>query len=77
MDFTVGERVTRKSYQHDLLFRIAKLGASEAVLHGEDIRLIADAPFADLRRVEERDLKKRKKVVRKQEEHSFKLFRQD
>ncbi|HLR66670.1 sporulation peptidase YabG [Virgibacillus alimentarius] len=77
MSFITGELVTRKSYQHDLLFRIESLGNDFAILHGEDIRLEADAPIDDLVHVKERDLEKRRKKGKEQEEFSYRLFRQD
>ncbi|SFB31572.1 spore coat assemly protein [Lentibacillus halodurans] len=77
MSFSTGERVTRKSYQHDLLFRIASITGETAILHGEDIRLAADAPLDDLVYIRERDLKKRKQKGKEQEEFSYRLFRQD
>ncbi|WP_100011828.1 sporulation peptidase YabG [Lentibacillus sediminis] len=77
MSFTIGELVTRKSYQHDLLFRVAS-GKKEPIhLYGEDIRLEADAPADDLVRVEDRELKKRKEKGKEQEDFSYRLFRQD
>lgn len=57
--FSIGERVTRKSYNHDVLFRVASVKQEYAFLHGEDIRLIADAPMSDLQIIEERELKKK------------------
>lgn len=77
MDFAIGELVTRKSYQHDLLFRIANIFRDKAVLHGEDFRLVADAALSDLVHVLDRDLKKRRKKVKEQEDSSYRLFRQD
>ncbi|WP_174615333.1 sporulation peptidase YabG [Virgibacillus ihumii] len=77
MDFTTGEFVTRISYRHDLLFRIASVTNETATLHGEDIRLAADAPLDDLTHVEDRDLAKRKRKGKEQEESSYRLFRQD
>ncbi|MFC4558546.1 sporulation peptidase YabG [Virgibacillus kekensis] len=77
MDFTKGELVTRKSHNHDLLFRIASVSGSEAILYGEDVRLEADAPLNDLVHVEERDLKQRKQKEKEQLESSYRLFRQD
>lgn len=76
MGFTAGDLVTRKSYNHDLLFRIIELG-DEAILHGEDVRLLADAPVSDLEKIGDRDLKKRKAASKEKEEESFELFRQD
>lgn len=74
---TVGELVTRKSYQHDLLFRIASIKQDIAILHGEDIRLEADAPLHDLANIEARELEKRRQKGKEQEEFSYRLFRQD
>jgi spore coat assemly protein len=74
---TAGELVTRKSYQHDLLFRITSISQDKAILHGEDIRLEADAPLEDLTKVVERDLEKRRQKGKEQEEFSYRLFRQD
>ncbi|MFD1362592.1 sporulation peptidase YabG [Lentibacillus salinarum] len=77
MSFSTGERVTRTSYHHDLLFRIATISGDMAILHGEDMRLAADAPLDDLVRVNEKELAKRKKQGKEQEEFSYRLFRQD
>lgn len=77
LPFTKGELVTRKSYSHDLLFRIAKLNNDTAVLYGKDVRLAADAPLDDLSRIEGRELEKRRHMIKKQEESSFRLFHQD
>jgi len=75
--YTKGELVTRKSYQHDLLFKISSLKQNKAILSGYEYRLVADAPIDDLTRVEKRDLEKRRQKSREQEESSFRLFRQD
>ncbi|QKY70886.1 sporulation peptidase YabG [Lentibacillus sp. CBA3610] len=77
MSFSIGERVTRKSYNHDLLFRIASITGDTAILHGEDIRLAADASLDDLVHIKETDLAKRKQKGKEQEELSYRLFRQD
>lgn len=44
----VGMCVTRKSHQHDILFRVKQIENNRAILQGEVIRLIADAPIEDL-----------------------------
>lgn len=77
MGFTVGDLITRPSYNNDLLFRIAQIDSQKATLHGVDLRLVADAPLSDLLLVEERELKKRLKEEKKREEFSYRLFRQD
>lgn len=76
-DFTTGEMVTRISHHHDLLFRIASIKQNQAILHGEDMRLLADAPLDDLVKIKDRDLKKRVKKQKEKEEYSYRLFRQD
>lgn len=77
MSFSIGELVTRISHKHDLLFRIASVTEDTAIVHGEDIRLVADASLDDLTHVQERDLQKRKQKEKEQEEFSYRLFRQD
>jgi spore coat assembly protein len=81
MDIKVGDIVARKSYECDLLFRVIdikeKNGEKEAILHGEDVRLIADAPFNDLIIIDEREQQARRKKEKELIEQSYKLFRQD
>ncbi|MGP4063309.1 sporulation peptidase YabG [Oceanobacillus sp. M65] len=77
MDVRKGGLVTRKSYNHDLLFRVDKVEKGVAALFGEDIRLEADAPVNDLTIVAERELEKHRKKGKEQEEFSYRLFRQD
>lgn len=77
MSFSIGELVTRISHEHDLLFRIASVSKDIAIVHGEDIRLAADAPLGDLMHVEKRDLQKRKQREKEQVASSYRLFRQD
>lgn len=77
MDFVIGDLVTRKSYQHDILFRVSSQQGDVVIIHGEDIRLEADAPVDDLVLVEQRELDKRRKKVKEKEESSYRLFRQD
>lgn len=77
MQWKKGDIVTRKSYNHDLLFRIQSIKRDLAQLYGEDYRLEADAPVDDLEKVDKRELLKRKKAEREKEDYSFRLFRQD
>ncbi|MFS0749663.1 sporulation peptidase YabG [Oceanobacillus sp. 1P07AA] len=72
-----GELVTRKSYEHDLLFRVVEIKKDIAVLHGEDLRLAADAPISDLEKVDQREKKRRKEQEKEKQETSYRLFRQD
>ena len=50
MQFKIGDMVVRKSYRRDILFRIIRIdqsanGEPVAVLHGDEVRLIADGAF--------------------------------
>lgn len=77
MAFMVGELVTRTSYHHDILFRISSVSNQTALLHGEDIRLEADAHLDDLKKIPERDIQKHIIKGKEKEDYSFRLFRQD
>ncbi|RDW15297.1 sporulation peptidase YabG [Oceanobacillus arenosus] len=77
MDASTGTLVTRKSYNHDLIFRIAYVKDGIANLYGEAIRLEADAPIEDLVVVETRELERRRRNGKEKEENSYRLFRQD
>ncbi|AGT30497.1 peptidase [Geobacillus genomosp. 3] len=81
MDVKIGDIVARKSYQCDLLFRVIDIkekdGEREAILYGEDVRLVADAPCSDLVVIDERERQERKKREIELIEQSYRLFRQD
>ncbi|MFD1039891.1 sporulation peptidase YabG [Virgibacillus byunsanensis] len=77
MSFKTGELVTRISYNHDLLFRVVSVTKDTALLHGEDIRLEADASVDDLTRVQDAELEKRRRKGKEHEDFSYRLFRQD
>lgn len=77
MDIQIGTLVTRASYDHDLLFRVQSIQKEEAMLSGIDVRLVADAPVEDLVRVSDSELTYRQKQRKKEEEYSYRLFRQD
>ncbi|MFI3307467.1 MAG: sporulation peptidase YabG [Mycoplasmatota bacterium] len=48
MDFKIGDLVTRRSYQNDLVFFITKIEEKKAYLKGTNIRLQADSDLDDL-----------------------------
>ncbi|HHY75088.1 MAG TPA: sporulation peptidase YabG [Bacillus bacterium] len=77
MKSKVGDIVTRKSYKHDLLFRVTEINDSTAILFGEDVRLIADAPIADLISIDDKEYESRQKREKEKVEKSNRLFRQD
>lgn len=45
----IGDYVTRKSYQHDIVFRVIDIQGSNCILSGVCIRLSADSPIEDLK----------------------------
>jgi len=53
MLFKIGDLVTRKSYQNDLLFKIIDIHGDVAYLKGVDVRLYADSDLEDLELVKE------------------------
>jgi spore coat assembly protein len=78
----VGATVARLSYNCDLLFRVIEIkndhdGKGKAVLYGEDVRLIADAPFSDLKLLDDHEKDQYISLERQKQEHSFSLFKQD
>lgn len=57
MDFKVGDLVTRNSYNNDLSFIIIKIEDDICYLKGVNIRLYADSPVSDLKKVIEESKK--------------------
>lgn len=74
MSFKVGDYVTRKSYNHDILFRISSIDDDIAILYGVHFRLKADAPLSDLSHIDDDELKRRKKLRKEEEDRSFRKF---
>lgn len=60
MLFKIGDLVTRKSHNHDMVFRITDIKDNIVFLKGYNVRLIADSPLEDLTLCEncEEELKK-------------------
>ncbi|RFU66925.1 sporulation peptidase YabG [Peribacillus saganii] len=81
MKFEVNDIVGRRSYKCDILFRVINVkeidGVPFAILYGKDLRLIADAPFEDLLKVDEQERDIRKKKDDELLDQSFRLFSQD
>ena len=48
MLFNIGDYVTRKSYNNDMVFKIKEIHNDVVILEGVNIRLIADSPINDL-----------------------------
>ncbi len=47
--FQIGDLVTRKSYNNDIIFKIIKIEEENFILKGEVVRLYADSPKDDLK----------------------------
>lgn len=82
VQFQIGDMVARKSYQMDVLFRIIGIeqtskGNSIAILHGDEVRLIADSDFSDLVAVKKDEQMMRKKKDESRMNESLELLRQD
>lgn len=81
MDIQINQIVGRKSYHCDIPFRVIRLykhnGEMFALLYGEDIRLIADAPIGDLTILDQQTKNRILAPYRQMEEQSNYLFRQD
>lgn len=81
MTINLMDIVGRVSYNCDIMFRVIDIreeaGQKLAILYGEDIRLIADAPYEDLMIISAPDRMKKEQESRSLEEQSYHLFRQD
>lgn len=76
MKIKEGDLVARYSYDCDIIFRVVRIHNDVADLVGEEVRLAADAPLSDLKKVNDREWREYEKQFRKQEENSYRLFRQ-
>lgn len=52
MQFQIGDIVSRKSYNNDILFKIIDISSNVVTLKGVDLRLYADCEISDLRKEE-------------------------
>ncbi|WP_064091134.1 sporulation peptidase YabG [Rossellomorea aquimaris] len=81
VNIEINDVVGRLSYQCDILFRVIDIrmidGQKTAILYGEDFRLIADAPFQDLKKMDPREQDYINQEFRSKEKQSLDLFRQD
>lgn len=51
MEILKGDSVTRKSYNHDIVFKVLNIKDDVYYLKGIDVRLYADSPLTDLEKV--------------------------
>ncbi|SFQ20968.1 sporulation peptidase YabG [Salibacterium halotolerans] len=76
-ELKAGDLVTRHSYDGDIIFRITSMDDKNAELAGEELRLAADAPIDDLKKVDETERRSHEKNLREKEERVYRLFRQE
>lgn len=56
--FSIGDTVARKSYNLDVIFKITEINGEVASLAGLTVRILADAPLYDLKKVTKENLEK-------------------
>ena len=49
MKYNIGDMVTRNSHQNDIIFTIVDIKGDTYYLKGLNTRLLADAPYSDLK----------------------------
>lgn len=78
MNFVVGDIVTRKSYNNDILFRIIEIDHNNVFLKGVDVRLIADSSIDDLVKViDEIDSSREDRLLVQKAKNSLNLDRSE
>ncbi|GAE47377.1 YabG protein [Mesobacillus boroniphilus JCM 21738] len=75
MNINLMDIVGRVSHQCDIMFRVIDIGEKHgkkiAILYGEDFRLIADAPYEDLIKIDPSMRMRLTKEFRSLEEQSY------
>lgn len=61
----VGDIVARKSYNYDVLFKVERINADMVDLVGMTVRIIADAPIYDLKKISPEEVTTRLKNIEK------------
>jgi len=64
-NFKIGDIVARRSYNYDVLFKVARINGEMVDLVGITVRIIADAPIYDLRLVTDAEAKRRLSDIEK------------
>ena len=52
MQISIGDYVTRKSYNHDTVFRVINIKDGIYYLKGAEVRLLADSEYSDLKKID-------------------------
>jgi len=77
MKFDIGDLVTRKSYNHDLVFIVTDIIDDIYYLKGSNIRLCADSPEEDLEKYEDDKIDKEEEMFMERIKPSNDLDRTD
>ncbi|WP_027415760.1 sporulation peptidase YabG [Aneurinibacillus terranovensis] len=78
-DFQIGDIVARKSYGQDILFQIIDFNREDGTvfLLGLEYRLLADAPYDDLVKLNPKDVEERTKVNQQRAQETLRLIAQE
>lgn len=77
MDFNIGDIVSRKSYNNDIIFEIIDITDDIATLKGVDLRLYADSTIEDLQKEKHLDVVKSDREIINKNLKSIDLNRDD
>lgn len=78
MKFMIGDIVTRKSHNNDILFKIIEIDENKVFLKGIDVRLVADSDIDDLVKVVDKvDLLKEDRYLTKKAKNDLNLDRSE
>lgn len=56
MDFIIGDKVTRKSHNNDIVFKIISINDDEVILKGVNVRLLVNSDIDDLKKYKNEDI---------------------
>ena len=65
MDYEIGDLVTRKSYDHDIVFEIIDIEDDIYYLKGKNFRLYADSPEIDLKKYQDKKDEEEEKFLKR------------
>lgn len=75
--FQIGDIVSRKSYNHDIIFSIIKIEKDKAILKGVDLRLYADSDLSDLVKENSIDFEKGDREIIEKSQQELQLDRNE
>lgn len=76
MEIKIGSRVTRNSYENDIVFKVIEIENDNYILTGTTVRLIADSPLEDLKLYTSKEDEEEREFLKKITE-PFELNRDD